>query len=943
MVGRCAVKRVFLAGLLVLATAGFFPTMASAGSGPSFFGVDAGKPDRPKVSEDSVRAALAKAWGVFYAGDLPEAVQLVVPLCGAGPKPSTDLAVQKAWVEAEHLLARCYWAHGSDQGRAKAKEIWAALSKVTGINANVQRQAVAKALMLEAANQPAEAIALLEGVLKRSWPDTCTAEAAIELARLEVKRKRVAEARNALQFAVGFLEDQAGKKELSAETVAPFIEAAKAAMGRLKYDVDPGRELFEKAESLRKKGKFLEAAETYKQVVEEFPATDYAPRSELHMGHCLLGLGKPAMAIEHWKKFITASPSGPWRGQAYVAIADVCLEEGLDLKEATKYLVMAAEALPASLKDPASAASWSAAAFDIHFRAGTVAYVRASYAEAARWLEAARAALAKDAPTALTAGLERLVAGAKAPQPILPDDVRGAAADKAALALSLGVVCNTGCDFARAERFFGRVLAMQGPGRTPEQTAFAHYGKAVALQGQRKQAEAKTAYTSSLKLLRGGSWQDETLYRLATLVEAEAEAKFGDRPPAKSGPKEGAAVAPASSADVARQEAERLARAAALAKACSEALPYWTELLRRYPQSLHTEAALYHAAALLAEAERWQETVGALERLLEKYPQGRWAGEAYLRLVDITLERLFELPAARKHAAAAVAWIKNAKPGSASPDSALPLWALADKGEVLGAEALKALGYTIYVRAGTVAYLDQKYEEAAAMFKAAEPLAPPRGFAVVRGHIPTAMERMIEAAKAQKKLTPDEVLKGDPKAKLILQLADIYVQASQYDDAIALCDRVIFTKEETPTPLQRSWAYNQKAAATYWRGDCVSSKAGYLTAVKACPEAPWAPRALFYVGTTTNNYGQDHASAAQIFKEIVRRYPKSDVADKAAYFVGVMYEVSAEYGQAKAAYEDFLKRYPDSKWVDLVRREHLKRVEEQLAAGVPESNGRKKR
>jgi len=75
MAGQRAVKRVFWGGLMVLATVGFFPTMASAGSGPSFFGVDADKPNRPKVSEDSVRAALAKAWGVFYAGDLPEAVQ----------------------------------------------------------------------------------------------------------------------------------------------------------------------------------------------------------------------------------------------------------------------------------------------------------------------------------------------------------------------------------------------------------------------------------------------------------------------------------------------------------------------------------------------------------------------------------------------------------------------------------------------------------------------------------------------------------------------------------------------------------------------------------------------------------------------------------------------------------------------------------------------------
>jgi hypothetical protein len=94
--------------------------------------------------------------------------------------------------------------------------------------------------MLEAENRPAEAIALLEGVLKRSWSDTCTAEAAIELARLRVKAKQGKEARQALEFAVGFLEEQT-KRELSAVAAAPFIAAAKAAMGRLKYDTDPGR------------------------------------------------------------------------------------------------------------------------------------------------------------------------------------------------------------------------------------------------------------------------------------------------------------------------------------------------------------------------------------------------------------------------------------------------------------------------------------------------------------------------------------------------------------------------------------------------------------------------------------------------------------------------------------------------------------------------------
>lgn len=44
---------------------------------------------------------------------------------------------------------------------------------------------------------------------------------------------------------------------------------------------------------------------------------------------------------------------------------------------------------------------------------------------------------------------------------------------------------------------------------------------------------------------------------------------------------------------------------------------------------------------------------------------------------------------------------------------------------------------------------------------------------------------------------------------------------------------------------------------------------------------------MFYSGTITNNFYEDHEAAAKLFAAVAAKYPKSDIADKAAYFVGV--------------------------------------------------------
>ena len=301
-----------------------------------------------------------RAWSAFYAGRHAEALKLAEAL-GGSQYPSVR-------AEADHCRARALWAAGDSR---KARRLWQALARST-LTATIRRQAIARAILLDAdadrGKLPA-ATAALEAELKRDAKTTCTAEAALLLARLYVSARRFDDAQRVLAYARDYLRDTA-KLEITAAVAAPFVQAAKDALGKLAYQRDAGRAEFEQAERLRRDRKFKEAAAAYRLVIRDFADTDYAPRAELHVGHCIEGPGGHLPAVAHWRRFISSSPSGPWRGQAYAGILRIYLEDLPNLAEAGRYSQMARVALPQGLADRAAGPSWQAAAFDLHLQAG---------------------------------------------------------------------------------------------------------------------------------------------------------------------------------------------------------------------------------------------------------------------------------------------------------------------------------------------------------------------------------------------------------------------------------------------------------------------------------------------------------------------------------------------------------------------------------------------
>jgi len=588
-------------------------------------------PRGEQARDEKLYKALTAAWSQFYANKLKDAAATAEPLIAS--------EVEWARVEALHIQARCLHAAGP-QYHARAAQTWSRLQAQSTLNSNLIRLEIGKALAAMAAKpsageapkgRPADAAAALDAALRRGVPGTCTPEAAIELGRAYVAQKQWDNARKAFDFAIAYSQSQAkAGKELPGYVYAPFIAEAKEALALLKFDRDEGREEFERAQKLRADKKYADAGRLYQAIAKKYPESNYAPRSELHLGHCLLGLNQAREAVAHWQKFISAQPAGPWRGQAYSETIDLCLQTVFDLDNAVRFAHLAQTSLASAMSDKSAAASWQAGMFDLQLGLGIVAFIRNDNASAA----AAFSRAASAAPKTVKKNFPALIAAAKAGKPLLPPDVSGmvtsvphgnsgagsasgvsagsSGAGNVTLALAMGRIYRLAGDEDASRRMFALVASAKLGRPSPAQLAYAQFATGDALDADKKHAQARDEYVESLKAFPRGSWQDESLFRVARFIQNEADKKFG-LPDAKDKP----APDPASKA-----EQERLKK---LTDASAASLDYWAALVQHFPKSRHRETALFQAARIFADTRKWPEAAALADKLAAEYPNSKSA------------------------------------------------------------------------------------------------------------------------------------------------------------------------------------------------------------------------------------------------------------------------------------------------------------------------------
>lgn len=937
------------------------PLGTASGAAPSPNGTDA------KVEKDAQQQA--KAWAAFYDHKYDESIQLADPL--------TKLS-EAVRVEAFHCQARCQWAMGTADSRGKAKQVWAALEKQSTLNSLLRRLKIAKALELASDKKNADAVKVLEPLLQDPFADTCTAEAAIELGQLYTQLQRIDDARRAYRFAEDYLKRQV-RKELPEAIVEPFLRVARKFREGLDRADDIGREPFEKAEALRKAGKLSEAIQAYEDVRGAFPRTDYALRSEVQVGFCLAGLKKHQQAIDRWGRFVASGSSGPWRGQAYIALIELFLDDLFALDAAAKYADQAEAALQVARKDPALAESWGKVARDILFYKGLAAYFQGKGVSAGDAFEQAarQAGTAPDAASFLK-GVRLLSACSGNDRPALPKEVgQDLSTDRRALALAIGTAYRAVGWADRANPLFDRVIANEGKSATAAQLSYAAAQRALGAMcapGGKNREAAKAGLVNAMKAYPKGSWHEATLYGLATLAQDDAERTYGpaaaagekaalrakvEKDAAEKAAKEGkdpkAAVALAVNAwetaqirarksltkeDRDRQEKEEKARIGEFVKGRVEALAYWRELAARSANrtagqdgvSPYLEAASYFVAADMEESSRSadasakgaaavKEASTALSSFITAFPQSLRTGEVYARRIDLALECELDLAAAKKISEAAQDWAEAA--GKKRLEAARLIW---NPWEIRppepDAKAVQAAVRDVYLRSGVVAYLSGDYDRAVKLCR----MAANAG----QSARPEGISSLIDLAMSRKRITPEEALRGDEKVSLVLQLADAYFVVGNSKKAMELLNKVLGT-DNWGDKQQRSWAAYRRGRVLFmgeWMdADPLGAQADYLLAVRQDPKSPWAYDALFLAANIEFNVNRNYSKAIDLWRRVVAEYPQSAEAPRSAYFIGVAMEQQKKPREAREAYLDYIRRYPESPFIRLADY-HLKSMNE---------------
>ncbi|MBN1123944.1 MAG: tetratricopeptide repeat protein [Sedimentisphaerales bacterium] len=930
----------------------------AAGTGNVCADVAGGK---KAVSKHVETSTLSKGWNSFYSGSYASAYKQASSLL-----KSSREAVR---VEALHLQARALWAMRTAPRRQRAKKMWASLRRASSLNSLKERLQIAEALQLSSrndSNQEDKAITLLEGVLSRGYPDTCLAEAAVALAELHVRREDFVKAKRALDFAQKQFANPKLTAEIPTERLAPFKAAVQATLERLDYNQDPGRLEYEQARTLQKQGQFTQAIKAFARIVKDFDQTDFGPRSELCIVECLLAGKRMPQAMKRLEAFIDASPMGPWRGQAYVLYLDTLLEEKYDLIEAGKVARKAVDSIAAARSEN----SWQLVLYDLYLRAALVSYLQDDFPAAEKALQEANKA-GKNLNEAQREGLNRLISTMKTKASLLPEDfspsrmsgrTTSAKADGAEIVLSSAVLYSLADRADKTESLLSRVLpasyfpkkeepsqaAQRRVACKPIHISFALYQAGRMYAERQEYEDARRLLTLSMKRWKKGSWHDATLFSLARIMEEQATAaQQAEDAESKASSKK------------AETKTERL-----VSRRNQESRKIWEELLGRKDQSPYNEYASYRNAMMLCENGSMRERQKALDGFLASYAKSSYAGRVYVKLIDISLEKMFDIAAAEKLSEATLAWAdekalplqekpqeekkeKKSPAESSEPkeqkiasEDGIPAWSPARPR--LTKEQLQQDIYSAYLRCGLVDFLAKRYEQANDRFEKAKAFTPPSGYLAVQGSVPTGIDRMLSAAKAGKPITPAEALEGDEKASLILQLADVHYTAGNYFRALRLSEIVLNAKDVKLSQEQQSWALLRRGRCRFClegkTRDPLAAMEDYMAAVTRAPRAPWAYRGLFLSGNILFNTKHDVKGAVELWRRMLREYPDSPEAHRAAYYIGVSYEVSKQRNKALAAYNDFLRSYPDSPFVSLVRDYHLRRLEKQSGRKTQRGN-----
>jgi tetratricopeptide (TPR) repeat protein len=322
-------------------------------------------------------------------------------------------------------------------------------------------------------------------------------------------------------------------------------------------------------------------------------------------------------------------------------------------------------------------------------------------------------------------------------------------------------------------------------------------------------------------------------------------------------------------------------------------------------------------------------------RLCEAYPKSPYVGDACVRQIDFALERKYDLKLATALFGQGLRWAKDqdvqvvtAADGKVTRQSVedaarairdasakLPEWA--DPGAKPAAALLDDL-YNLYFRAAILAYLGEKYDDAAKYLDAAGPARPTEGMRANFDHQKVGLFILKECSRLKLPSWNRDAVKAakTDSQRLAIKLADTYVHSLRPDKAEPIYQRLLSGDSSLGRPSKgvESYCLMQLALAHSKSSEGVA-RATELYARLYRPEYakyPWTPTGILRLGVLTFNTTHDAKTAMAHYQYVFTKYPDHPEADRAMYFYRVAARRLGDKALLAQTAERFLEMYPKS-------------------------------
>ena len=228
--------------------------------------------------------------------------------------------------------------------------------------------------------------------------------------------------------------------------------------------------------------------------------------------------------------------------------------------------------------------------------------------------------------------------------------------------------------------------------------------------------------------------------------------------------------------------------------------------------------------------------------------------------------------------------------------------------------------HNLYYRAGILAYLEERYDEATKLFDAAGPVRPTEGKPGKFDVRKIGVFVLMECARLKEPSWDPEAINSlkNENQRLVLRLADTYTHSRRSDKAEAIYRQLLNGNSSLGKPSKAVEGYClMQLALAYSKTSDGRDRAIEIYTSLYRPEyakCPWTPVAILRLGVLTFNMTQDAKKAMPHYQYVFTHYPDHPDSERALYF----YCLAAFHLDDKAvgtrSVEEFLKRYPTSRW-----------------------------